>query len=98
MKSDTHTKWILACSFAAAAAGFLLPFWPLSVAGILVAALSGRWLFAIAAGALFDVAYGAPTGTAHLLFFPLVLVALGGVLARTLGARYLFNKNLQEKL
>ncbi|MEK7613229.1 MAG: hypothetical protein AAB449_03755 [Patescibacteria group bacterium] len=96
--SSNKTKWILACSFATAAAGFLLPFWPLSVAGILIAALSGRWIFAIAVGLLFDVAYGAPLGNSQFLYFPFTIVALCGVLARHFGVRYLFNKNLPDKV
>ena len=96
--NNSATKWILACSFATASAGFLLPFWPLSVAGILLASLSGRWTFAIAIGLLFDIAYGAPMGNMKYLYFPFTAVALLGILARIFSLRYLFNKNIQEKL
>lgn len=95
--SKATVKWILACSFATAAAGFLLPFWPLSIAGILLAALSGRWIFAIAVGLLLDIAYGAPMN-APFLFFPFTLVALLGVVGRSFASKYLFNKSLPDTL
>ncbi|MBX4192404.1 hypothetical protein KW798_02865 [Candidatus Parcubacteria bacterium] len=95
--SNVTIKWVLACSFATAAAGFLLPFWPLSVAGILLSSLSGRWIFAISVGLLFDIAYGAPMN-APFMFFPFTLVALLGVVGRYLGAKYLFNKSLPDTL
>lgn len=91
-------KWMLASSFAIAAIGFLLPFWPLSVVGILLAALSGRWIFAIAIGLLLDIAYGAPMGSAQFLYFPFTLVALLGVVIRYFGRKYLFNKNIPSTL
>jgi hypothetical protein len=72
------SRWILALSFAFAAAGFLLPLWPLSLAGIVLAALSGRWFFAILFGLLLDIAYGAPIGRWHFLYFPFTLTALLG--------------------
>ncbi len=56
MFGSNSTKWILASSFALSAIGFLLPFWPLAVVGILLAALSGRVVFAIAIGLLLDIA------------------------------------------
>ncbi len=62
-----NTRWIYAVSFALAAAGFLMPLWPLSVLGLLLAALSGRWLFAIAMGLLLDIGWGPPGGLLHYI-------------------------------
>lgn len=76
-------------SFLFAAAGFLWPFWPLSAAGILLAALLGYPVFAILLGLLLDVAYGAPLGHWGPLYVPFTILSVLGVLARSLGSRYL---------
>lgn len=83
------TAWILAASFLIAAAGFLLPFWPLTVVGIALCALSGRWAFAIAMGLLLDVGYGTPVGPWHALYVPFTLCALVFTALRLSGMRYL---------
>lgn len=92
------SRYLYAVTFALAGAGFLVPFWPLSVAGVAIAALSGRWVFAIIVGLLLDIAWGAPTGTMHLLFFPFTLLALICALLRIFGGRYLLDKQPQETL
>ncbi len=83
------SRWILALSFALAAAGFLLPLWPLTLLGIALAALSGRWLSAIIIGLLLDIAYGAPAGRWHFLYFPFTIFALAAALARYYLAAYI---------
>ena len=92
------SRWIYAITFLLAAAGVLLPFWPLSVVGILIAALSGRWIFAVLVALLVDLAWGAPTGTLHFLYFPFTLLALAAAAARMWGGRYFLDKHPQEKL
>lgn len=94
----SSSRWIYAVSFLLASAGFLLPLWPLSVLGVLLCALSGRFAFGLLMGLLLDLAWGAPTGTAQYLFFPFVALALVGVLARYFGSRYFLDRNLQEKI
>jgi drug/metabolite transporter superfamily protein YnfA len=81
--------WISAGSFALAAAGFLLPFWPLSVLGIALAAFTGRWMLAIALGLLLDIAYGAPVGQWHLLYIPFTLTALACIFGHYIASRYM---------
>ena len=76
------TYWVSLVSFIIAAVGFLLPFWPLTAVGVLLAALSGRWFFAILLGLLIDVAYGAPVGRFYFLYVPFTLLAVVGALAR----------------
>ncbi|HEY5383168.1 MAG TPA: hypothetical protein VIJ88_01270 [Candidatus Paceibacterota bacterium] len=90
MNKDS-SRWIAALSFALAATGFLLPSWPLSLVGIVLAALSGRWLFAIMLGLLLDIAYGAPVGRWHFLYFPFTLAALVSA-----GAHYYLIKYLRQ--
>ena len=92
------SRWIYATTFLLAAAGFLLELWPLCVTGVLLAALSGRWLFAVLVALLIDVAWGAPTGALGFILFPLTALALIAALARMFGSRYFLDKNLPEKL
>ncbi|HUD02519.1 MAG TPA: hypothetical protein VMR46_00660 [Candidatus Paceibacterota bacterium] len=89
--------WISAGSFALAAAGFLLPFWPLSVLGIALAAFTGRWMLAIVFGLLLDIAYGAPVGRWQVLYIPFTLTALVCVLGRAIASRYM-RKKYQDTL
>lgn len=92
------TRWIMAASFILSAIGFLMPFWPLSAVGVLLAALTGRIFFALFLGLLLDLAYGPPPGYFRILFFPFALLALIGSLFYALAGRYLFSKKLQEIL
>jgi hypothetical protein len=89
---NESTKWILAASFAIAAAGFLVPLWPLSVLGILIAAGSGRYIAAIFIGLLLDVAYGAPIGHLHYLYVPFTILAV-----ITSGLRYYLSSYFREQ-
>jgi len=88
-----NTIWIVTTSFLVAAAGFLLPFWPLTVVGIALCAFSGRWPYAIAIGLLLDVGYGAPVGPYHALYVPFTLCALVCTAVRLLGARYMLGRS-----
>ena len=92
------SRWLYATTFILVAAGFLLPFWPLSVAGIASCALSGRWIFSVVMALLVDVAWGAPLGTAQFLYFPLTLFALLCTVARLWGGRYFLDRGVQEKI
>ena len=67
-------------SCAMVAAGFLLGMWPLSIIGIVLAVLWGRWVSAILFGIVLDVAYGVPPGLLHVLYFPITVFTLVGVL------------------
>ena len=90
--------FLTSVSFMLVAAGFLFLFWPLSVAGILLAALGGRPLAAVLLALLIDVAYGAPAAWFHFVYFPFTVLALLGILARALSVRYLLKKSPQETL
>lgn len=92
------SRWIYAVTFLLASAGFLVPFWPLSVAGIALVSLSGRWAFAVIVGLLLDLALGAPTGTYHYFFFPFTGIALVGLVVRYWGSYYFLDRNPQEKI
>src|SRR3989344_5023223 len=93
-----ENQLILPGLFLLAAAGFLLPFWPLSAFAIVLAGLL-RWsVFAFALGLLLDIAWGAPTGVLEVLMFPFTLLAFCSILARIFASRYLLRKSLPEKL
>ncbi len=88
----TSSRYIYALSFAIAAVGFLLPFWPLCVIGVLIAGLSGRYFFAILVGLLLDLGSGVPTGWLHYIFVPFTVLAAIAALLRVFGAAYFLDK------
>lgn len=92
------SRYIYALSFIIAAAGFLLPFWPLCVIGVLIAALSGRYLFAVAMALLLDIGSGVPTGMLHFLYAPFTVLAAVGSLLRLFGERYFLDKTPADTL
>ena len=93
-----NSRLVYAVTFLLASAGFLVPFWPLSVMGVALAALSGRWVFGVVTGLLLDLAWGAPVGTLRYFFFPFTIVALLGFVLRYYGSYYFFDRNRQEKI
>lgn len=92
------SRHIYAITFAIAAVGFLLPFWPLSVVGILLASLSGRYVFALIVGLLLDLGSGIPTGLLHYLFVPFTIVAVCASLLRLFGGAYFLDKTPPDTL
>lgn len=92
------SRYIYALSFAIAATGFLLPFWPLCLVGVLIAALSGRYFFAILIALLIDVGSGAPSGILHYLYVPYTALAVAASLARLLGIQYFLDKTPPDTL
>jgi hypothetical protein len=93
-----QSRYIYALSFIIAAAGFLLPFWPLIIMGICIAALSGRYLFAIAIAILLDIGSGTPTGIWRYLYMPFTVLAVIAALVRVVGARYFLDKTPPDTL
>jgi hypothetical protein len=89
---------MLAITFLVASAGFLLQLWPLALAGVVAMACVGRGWYAIPAGFLLDLAYGAPVGALAYLFFPFTIAALAVVVVRFWMGRYFFDKTSQDKL
>jgi hypothetical protein len=83
------TSIVFALSIVLAAAGFLLPLWPLSLVGVAIAGLAGRWAFALMLGLLLDIAFGAPVGQWHLLYFPFVFFALVLTMVRYFSSTYI---------
>jgi hypothetical protein len=92
------SRLIYALSFIIAGAGFLLPFWPLCIVGVLIAALSGRFIFAIFMGLLLDVAWGAPVGILHYIYFPFTILALVGALLQRLSGKYFLDRTPPDTL
>lgn len=92
------SQLIYSLSFVIAASGFFLPFWPLCIVGVLIAALSGRWIFAIVTGLLIDLAWGAPQGVLAPLYVPFTLVAVAAALARHFLAGYFLDRSPSDTL
>lgn len=92
------SRYIYALSFAIAAIGFLMPLWPLCVVGILIAALSGRYFFALLMGVLLDLGFGPPTGMLHYIVVPFTLLAAIAALVRFFGSAYFLDKTPLDTL
>lgn len=92
------SRFIYAVSFILLAVGFVMSFWPLSIAGVLLAAFSGRIIFAVFVAFLLDVAWGAPTGLAHFLYFPVTIVAVLAMLIRVISSRFLLSRDIPERI
>lgn len=92
------SRWIYAVSFALAATGFLMPLWPLSLLGLLLAALSGRWAFGLLMALLLDLAWGAPFGLASYLYFPFTAAALVAAVVRYFSASYFLERSAPDTL
>ncbi len=95
---SVSSRYIYALSFAIAAVGFLLPFWPLCVLGILIAALSGRYFFAIPMALLLDLGSGMPTGWLHYIVMPYTVLAVLASLLRLFGTAYFLDKTPPDTL
>jgi len=95
---STSSRLIYVLSFIIAAAGFLWSLWPVCIIGILIAALSGRWIFAVAVGILIDSAWGPPAGILHYLFFPFTALALVGALAYWFLSGYFLDRTPTDTL
>ena len=96
--TNPASRWIYAVSFTLAAAGFLMPLWPLSLTGILLCALSGRWIFGLLMALLLDIAWGAPFGLAAYLYFPFTAAALLGATVRYFSASYFLERGATDTL
>ena len=96
--SPSQQRWVLAVFFALAAMGFLVPLWPLSALAVVCMAAWGRWLVAVFVGLLLDLAWGAPVGLAHYLYFPFTFLAVVTALARAWSSKYFINRDRQEHL
>ncbi len=98
MFNNPKQKWIFIAAFLLAAGGFLVPFWPLELIGIGVATFGGSGVVAVGLGLLLDLAYGAPTGILHYLYFPFTLFAVVVLLGRYVGLRFLFERKGHDTL
>ncbi len=92
------SRYIYAISFAIAATGFLVPLWPLCVVGILIAALSGRYFFALLMGVLIDLGFGPPAGWLYYIYMPFTALAAACALARFVGASQFLDKTPPDTL
>jgi hypothetical protein len=92
------SKWLYSAAFACAAGGLLLGLWPLSVTGVVLAALCGRWIVATGMALVLDLAWGPPVGELHLVYLPLTVCALVCALARYFLAGYFLDRTPPDTL
>jgi hypothetical protein len=93
LRNNSPKKWIMILAFLLASGGFVLAFWPLEIIGILVAAGGGVPLMALGIGLLLDLAYGAPLGLAHYLYFPFTIAAFLAIGGRLLAGRFMIERS-----
>lgn len=93
----SHRPFI-ALTFLVASAGFLLQLWPLTLAGVVAMGFIKKGWYAIPAGMLLDLAYGAPVGLFQYAYFPFTIVALAIFVIRFWATKYLLDKTSQDRL
>lgn len=69
--------------------GFVLPWWVLSFAGVLVFATLGSPWAALVCGLLLDLIFGPPTGFLHVLVLPVLVCVICVLLCRSFITRHL---------
>lgn len=93
-----HSRAITITFVLIAAAGFLLPLWPLSAISIVMAALLRLPYLSLGIAVLCDVVWGVPPGMLEPLIFPFTLLGLMSILARLFADQYFFSKTPPLKL
>ncbi len=91
-------KWIYTGTFACAAAGLILPFWPLTVFGVVVAIVYGRVVYGLCLALIFDLILGVPTGILYWVHFPLFALALLCFVLRYFALRYMIKRGGYSRL
>ncbi len=76
----------------------MVPFWPLSVLGIVLIVLSGHWFVGLVVGILLDLASGTPVGPVQHLYFPFTILAVVLALARWWAAGYFIDRSPGDTL
>lgn len=95
----SNAGWLVyTISLMLVVAGFLVPLWPLCMAGVLLAALTGRPFFAVALSLSLDLLWGVPTGILEYLYFPFTLLVLLGVAGRMFSGRYFLHKRSPDSV
>jgi len=97
MNTHRDTSWILILAGVCTA---LAPFffWPLGVAGILLAVYARHPVFAVAFGILLDILYGTPPVQLHFLLFPFTLFAVCAAILRTVASQYILKRGRGDVL
>jgi hypothetical protein len=74
--------------------GLIFSWWLLLVAGMLCAALTGRWIVGILLGLCADLIFGVPQGALHVSVYPFTLLALIICVLRALSIRHIREPDL----
>ncbi|KKW35935.1 hypothetical protein A2852_02170 [Candidatus Adlerbacteria bacterium RIFCSPHIGHO2_01_FULL_54_23] len=94
-KTKNFQFLILSCLLILAV---LVPWWPLAVAAVAFATLSGNFLFALFFALAVDILWGEPTNALRFLYFPLAVFTLLLAVSRALAWKYFFDRRLPRKL
>lgn len=87
-------RLIIAAGMALFGAGLLLPWWPLSLLGVLTFALMGQWFIALMCALFLDLVFGIPTSALRYTLFPFSLATLALVLVRALLTRHVRDRSV----
>jgi hypothetical protein len=85
----THPIFTLFFGLLAFAGGILFGWWLLAYAGVLLAAVCGRFVLALLLAMVLDLMYGAPTGMFQYIAFPFVVFTLIVVLVQAFLVRHI---------
>lgn len=78
--------------------GMLFSWWPLTALAILILILGDRIVEGVGLALVLDIAFGAPPGPLHILYFPFTFGALLLALSMRLSGYVLFDRRSQETL
>lgn len=95
---EIKDTWTYVASFLLAAGGYLLPFWPLSLLGILLAVVRGKWIFAVVLALLVDLMWGPVFGLVSVVYVPFTVFAVVASALRYFLAQNLLSKSPPERL
>jgi hypothetical protein len=92
------SRFFIALIIAITLGSFLLNFWWLAAAGVVLAGFVGRGIFAPGLGLLLDLGYGAPLGLASYFFFPFLALGLATIVLRYAVKRYVLRRASADRL
>jgi hypothetical protein len=87
-----NSEWLtLALAALLFVSGLWFGWWLLLVAGVMVLALSGNFIWALLLSLLLDLYFGTPVGALHMLALPITFITLVASVCRSYLVRHLRN-------
>ncbi len=72
--------------------GLLVPFWGFGCIALAIVVVQGNWPLALILGMCFDILYGTPTGSLHIVAIPFTLATLV-----SLSIRFFLVKHMRDQ-